>query len=83
MKRIGLAWRVIAWLICVAWIPVIVGGFLDSWFHLYDRGYNAILWGIPYIEFITIPLTFLAILMALYKAVKGVSALMGHDKKRL
>lgn len=81
MKRTGLAWRVSAWLLCVAWIPVIVEGLLDSLFHLSQRDYNAVLWTIPYIEFITIPLTFLATLMPVYKAVKAILAFIGHDKK--
>jgi len=81
MKRSGLAWRVTAWLLCIAWIPVIVEGLLDSSFHLSQRDYNSLALIIPYIEFITIPLTFLAILIALYKAVKAISAFIGHDKK--
>lgn len=80
-KRKGRTWRVALWMLCIAWIPVIVGGVADSLFHLSQRNYNAILWGIPYIEFITLPLTVLAILMVLYKTVKVALALIGHDKK--
>jgi hypothetical protein len=73
MKRIGLAWRVIGWLLCIAWAPVFVDELLETVFHFAQgtRTYDAVfIWIIPYMEFITLPLTFLAVLAFLFKAAK-------------
>ena len=69
MKRIGLAWRIVVWMLAIGWIPVIVEELLDSLFHLYQRNCcDFLILIIPYIEFITLPLTFVAVLVALFKA---------------
>lgn len=81
MKRTGLAWRIVVWMLSIAWIPVIIDGLLDSLFRLSQRGYYALFWIIPYIEFISIPLTLLASLIAVYKAAKAVIDFVQRGKK--
>jgi hypothetical protein len=71
MKRMALAWRAVAWLLSIGWVPVIVEDICDSLFHLSQRaGWDWLIIIIPYIEFITIPLTLLAALIAVYRAVR-------------
>jgi len=51
------------------WVGSSVEGVLDSLFHLSQRNCcDILIFIIPYIYFITRPLTFLAVLVALFKA---------------
>ena len=69
MKRSDLHWRMVVWMLAIGWIPVIAEELLDSLFHLSQRNCcDILILIIPYIEFITLPLTFLAVLAALFKA---------------
>jgi hypothetical protein len=83
MKRMGLAWRVIVWMLSIGWIPVVLGEFCDRLFHISQRvsGEDPTLLIIPYIEFITAPLTLTAALIALYKGAKAVIGLLRHREK--
>jgi hypothetical protein len=80
MKRLGLAWRVVAWLLAIGWIPVAAEVSLNYLFRIEERFEPTILI-IPYMEFITGPLTCLAALIALYKGAKAVIELLRHREK--
>ena len=69
-KRMGLAWRIVAWLLLIGWIPVAVEVSLNYLFQIEDRFPSTILI-IPYMEFVAMPFTLLAALLVLYKGVKG------------
>jgi len=82
MKRIGIAWRVVLSLLSIAWIPVVLEEFFEGLFHLSQRWANdPFILIIPYIEFITLPLTCLALLIALYKGAKAITEFMRHYRK--
>lgn len=53
---------------------------LNSLFHI-EEHFEATILIIPWIEFITMPLTCLAFLIALYKGVKALTDLMQHNRK--
>jgi len=56
MKSIGLAWRMVVWMLAIGWIPVIVEELLDSLFHLSQRNCcDILILIILYIYFITLP----------------------------
>ena len=58
----------VLWMLAIGWIPVIVEDMLDSLFHLSQRNCcDIVIFIIPYIYFITLPLTLLAVLVALFK----------------
>jgi hypothetical protein len=80
MKSTGRVWRIIGWLLAIGWVPVAAEMSLNFLFRIEQRSQYTILI-IPYIEFITLPLTFLAVLTALYKAAKATITFMKHDKK--
>lgn len=79
-KRVGLAWRMVVWLLLIGWIPVAVEVSLNYLFQIEDRFPSTILI-IPYMEFVTMPFTLLAALLALYKGVKEALHLFDHAKK--
>jgi hypothetical protein len=67
MKRLGTAWRIVLGILLVAWIPVLIEGSCEYVIpHFADRFPSTILI-IPYMEFITMPLTLLAAVIALFK----------------
>ena len=76
---VGLAWSMVVWLLSIGWIPVAVEMCLSYLFQIEDR-FPSTLLIIPYMEFVTVPFTFLAALIALYKGVKGTLRLLDHDK---
>jgi hypothetical protein len=82
MKPIGVAWRVTLWLLCIGWIPVIVGELCDRLFHFSQRSLEPIILVIPYFEFITAPLTLVAALIVLYKATKATLGSLRNDKRQ-
>lgn len=69
----------VAWLLSIGWIPVAAEMSLNYFFHIEQRFEAAIL-VIPYMEFITMPLTFVAALITLYKGVKATIGLFRHDE---
>ena len=80
MKRMGLAWRAVAWLLSIGWVPVIVEVICNSLFHLEQRAnWNWLILIIPYMEFITMPLTFLAALIALYRGARATVRFLRHN----
>jgi len=81
MKPVGLAWRVLLWLLSIAWVPVLIEDFFDRLFHLSQRlrDPSLLLLVIPYLEFITAPLTIVAAVIALYKGAKTVIGL--HQRR--
>lgn len=81
MKRIGLAWRVILWLLAIGWIPVAAEVLLNYLFRIEERFSQYTIIIIPYMEFITGPLTCLAALIALYKGAKAAIGLFRHRGK--
>jgi hypothetical protein len=78
-KRVGLAWRIVAWLLFIGWIPVAVEVSLNYFFQIEDRFPSTILI-IPYMEFVTMPFTLLAALLVLYKGVKGTLRITTNKK---
>ena len=69
-KRMGLAWRIVALLLFIGWIPVAMEVSLNYLFQIEDRFPSTILI-IPYMKFVSIPFTLLTALLVLYKGVKG------------
>lgn len=69
------------WLLSIAWVPVVLDEFLEEVLHPSRWANNPFIWIIPYIVFITMPLTCLALLIALYKGVKAITDLMQHNRK--
>ena len=78
MKRIELAWRVVAWLLSIGWVPVAAEVSLNYLFHIEERFEPTILI-IPYMEFITGPLTCLAALIALYRGARATVRFLRHN----
>ena len=81
MNRIGLGWRIVLWLLAIGWIPVAAETSLNFLFHIEERFYEYAIVIIPYMEFITLPLTFLATLVALFKAANATVRLFQNNKK--
>jgi len=80
-KRMGLAWRIVVWLLAIGWTPLVVEQLCETLFRLLQHETPGIfILVIPYIEFVTMPFTFLAVLIALYKGVNGTLRLLHHDK---
>ena len=77
MKRPGIAWRIVGWLLLIAWLPVIVEVCCNYLFRIEERFPSTIL-VIPYMEFITAPLTCLAALLLLYKGLRSALNLLRH-----
>jgi hypothetical protein len=75
MKRIGRGWRVILWFLAIGWIPVALETSLNYLFHIEDRLNETAILIVPYMMFITLPLTCLAGLILLYKTTIGLSQL--------
>jgi len=68
MGRLAMGWRVVWWMLLAGWIPVLLEAGCSFVFpHFEDRFPSTILI-IPYMEFITMPLTVLAAVIMLYKA---------------
>lgn len=78
-ERIGLAWRIVVWLLAISWIPVAAEVTLNFLFHI-EQHFESTILIIPYIEFITLPLTFLAVLVALFKVVDATVRFFEHNK---
>lgn len=81
MKRIGLAWRVVVWLISIGWTPVVLEEFFEGLFHLPQRSNDITILIIPYMEFVTAPLTCIAALVALYRGAKATIGFLRRDEK--
>ena len=80
MKRMGLAWRLVAWLLCIAWMPVVVEMLLNHFFHVEER-IEATILVIPYLEFVTGPLTCFAALIGIFKGAKATASLLRRHNK--
>jgi hypothetical protein len=79
MKRTGLAWRVVAWLLFTAWVPVGGEMSLNFFFHIEQR-FEATILIIPYMEFVTGPLSLVAVLIVLYKGARAIIRLLRRNK---
>jgi hypothetical protein len=77
VKHAGTAWGIVGWLLLVAWLPVIVEVCCNYLFRVEERFPTTIL-VIPYMEFITAPLTRLAALLVLYKGLRSALHLLRH-----
>ena len=80
MKRIGVAWRVVVWLLAIGWIPVAAEVLLNRLFHIEERFYQYAILVIPYMLFISLPFTFVAVLVALFKATNATVRLFQNNK---
>jgi len=80
VKRVGLAWRAVLWLMVIGWVPVAAEVTLNSLFHIEER-FEYVILVIPYMEFITVPLTGVAFLISLYKGAKAAIGLLQYDEK--
>ena len=80
MKRIGLGWRIVLWLLAIGCIPVVAEASLNFLFRIDERFYEYAIVVIPFMEFITLPLTFLAVLVALFKAAKATVRFFQNNK---
>ena len=80
MKRIGVAWRVVVWLLAIGWIPVAAEVLLNRLFHIEERFYQYAILVIPYMLFISLPFTFVAVLVALFKAANATVRLFQNNK---
>lgn len=80
MKRIGVAWRVVVWLLAIGWIPVAADALLNRVFHIDERFYEYAILVIPYMEFISLPLTILAVVVALFTATNATVRLFQNNK---
>jgi hypothetical protein len=69
MKRVGLSWRVILWLLAIGWMPAAIEVALNYFFRIDGRFQSAILF-LVYYEAVTAPLTCIVILILLYKGAK-------------
>jgi hypothetical protein len=70
MKTKAIGWRIAGWLLLVAWLPVLIEVFCNYLFHVEERFPSTIL-VIPYLEFVTGPLTCLAAVIGLYKGLRS------------
>jgi hypothetical protein len=77
LKRIALGWRLALWFLAIGWTPVAAEVFLDYLFGIEARFKPAILI-IPYIWFITGPLSCLAMTIVLFKGAKAARGLLRH-----
>ena len=80
MKRIGVAWRVVVWLLAIGWIPVAAEVLLNRLFHIEERFYQYAILVIPYMLSISLPFTFVAVLVALFKAANATVRLFQNNK---
>ncbi len=70
MRRLGTAWRIVCWMLLIAWTPVLTEVGCSYIPHFEERFPSTILI-IGYMEFITMPLTLFASVTVLYKIVKA------------
>ena len=71
MARIGRAWWLVRWMLLIAWIPVLIETGCAYVFPHFEERFPSTILIIPYVEFITMPLTILAAVGALYKAIRA------------
>ena len=79
MNRIGLARRIVLWLLAIGWIPVAAEVSLKSLFPI-EGHFESTIPIIRYLEFIALPLTFLALLAVLDKAANATVRLFQNNK---
>jgi hypothetical protein len=71
MKRIGRSWKVMLCALAIGWIPVGLEVSLNYLFHVEDRFFESSILIVPYMMFLTWPLTCLSALILLYKVTIG------------
>lgn len=67
----------VLWLLAIGWIPVAAEVFLNYLFRI-EEHFESVILIIPYMEFLTGPLTFLALFICLFKGAKAARRLLRH-----
>jgi hypothetical protein len=80
MKHARTAWRIVGWLLLIAWPPVLIELCVDYLFHIEKEFPSIFFLIIPYMEFITVPLTCLAGLIALWKGLRSAFRLLRNNR---
>jgi hypothetical protein len=63
------SWRLVRWVLLLAWVPVLLEAGCAYVFPQFEERFPSTILVIPYMEFITMPLTVLGIGLALYKGI--------------
>lgn len=66
-----MGWRVVKWALLLAWTPVLLETGCTYLIPRFEERVPATILVIPYLEFVTMPLTVAVILITLYKAIRA------------